>query len=41
MSDLKSKVIKDYQGRVIIKIDESHGLINGGLICQTTHGGRS
>ena len=32
MSDLKSKVIKDFQGRVIIKIDGSYGLKNAGLI---------
>ena len=32
MSDLKSKVIKDFQGRVIIKIDGSYEFENAGLI---------
>ena len=33
MNDLISKEIKDFRGNLIIKIDESHGLKNGGLIC--------
>jgi hypothetical protein len=32
MQDLKSKVIKDYRGRIIIKIDESHGLKNAQIM---------
>lgn len=32
MHDLKSRVIKDYQGRIIIKIDESHGLKNASIL---------
>ena len=32
--DLKSREIKDYQGRLIVKLDDSHGLKNGGLIGQ-------
>jgi hypothetical protein len=34
--DLKSKVIKDYAGRNIIKIDSMHGMQNGGLFYQTS-----
>ena len=36
--DLKSKAIRDHSGSPIYKIDRSHGLLNGGLICQATHG---
>ena len=32
MHDLKSRVIKDYQGKIIIKIDESHGLKNASIL---------
>jgi hypothetical protein len=39
MHDLSSKVILDNQGRVLIKIDDSHGLINAGVIGQMTFGG--
>ena len=35
---MKSKAIRDYAGSPIYKIDKNHGLLNGGLICQTTHG---
>jgi hypothetical protein len=35
--DLKSKVIHDYNGNVIIKIDSLHGKKNGNLWGQTTH----
>lgn len=39
MHDLSSKVIHDNQGRILIKIDDSHGLINAGVIGQMTFGG--
>ena len=32
MHDLHSKVIHDNQNRTIIKVDESYGLVNGGII---------
>jgi len=35
--DRKSKVIHDYNGNVIIKIDSLHGQKNGNLWGQTTH----
>jgi hypothetical protein len=35
--DLKTKVITDYNGNIIVKIDSLHGAKNGGLYCQTTH----
>lgn len=39
--DLFSKEFRDNQARIIHKVDESHGLINGGIIGQMTHGGES
>ena len=39
--DLHSKVIRDNQNRIIIKVDESYGLINGGIYGQMTHGGKT
>lgn len=39
MHDLSSKVILDNQGRILIKVDDSHGLINAGVIGQMTFGG--
>lgn len=39
MHDLHSKVIRDNQNRIIIKVDESYGLVNAGIIGQMTHGG--
>lgn len=36
--DQKSKVITDYKGNLIVKLDHSHGLRNGGIYLQTTHG---
>lgn len=41
MHDLSSKVIRDNQNRIIVKIDESYGLKNAGVIGQMTHGGAS
>ena len=34
--DLATRDIRDHQGRTIHKVDEKHGLKNGGLICQST-----
>lgn len=34
---MKSKVVHDYNGNTIIKIDSLHGAKNGGLFGQTTH----
>jgi hypothetical protein len=39
--DLYAKEFRDNQARIIHKVDESHGLINGGIIGQMTHGGES
>ena len=36
--DMTSKVIKDCNGKQIVRLDQDHGLRNGGLICQTSHG---
>lgn len=41
MHDLRSKEIRDNQNRLIIKVDESHGLKNAAVIGQMTHGGAS
>ena len=38
MHDLHSKEIRDVHARNIVKVDESYGLVNGGLIGQMTHG---
>jgi len=37
--DLHSKVIHDNQNRIIVKVDESYGLKNAGIVGQMTHGG--
>jgi hypothetical protein len=34
--DMRSKVITDYQGRVIYKVDSLHGSLNGNLWGQST-----
>lgn len=34
--DLKSKVIHDYLGRTMVKVDEKYGMQNGGLFGQST-----
>lgn len=39
MHDLHSKVIRDNQNRIIVKVDESYGLVNAGIVGQMTHGG--
>jgi hypothetical protein len=36
--DAKSKIFTDYKNNLIIKLDHSHGLRNGGLYYQTTFG---
>lgn len=36
--DIVEKTIKDMCGRNLIKVQGSHGLRNGGLYCQSTHG---
>jgi len=36
--DMTSKVIKDCNGNQIVRLSQDHGLRNGGLICQTSHG---
>lgn len=41
MHDLSSKVIFDNQNRIIVKVDESYGFKNAGVIGQMTHGGAS
>lgn len=41
MHDLHSKYIRDNQNRIIVKVDESYGLVNAGIIGQMTHGGNS
>ncbi len=33
MHDLRSREIRDFRGDLIIKLDEAHGLRNGGLFC--------
>lgn len=39
--DLKSKVIQDYQGRLMVKVDEKYGMKNGGLFGQSTFNAES
>ncbi len=36
--DMTTKVIRDCQGKQIVRLDPDHGLRNGGVICQTTFG---
>jgi hypothetical protein len=35
---MTTKVIRDCQGKQIVRLDPDHGLRNGGVICQTTFG---
>ena len=36
--NMRTRTIQDNMGRNILKLEEEHGNLNGGLVCQTTHG---